>query len=336
MPATSYERGIRESKLMEKNKIREGMEDDDDMESMDSGKRMKKGSCSCDNKGSCKCKKKNKKRRDAVLTPLTVRVDIGPTGQKGKKCGNSYIPANAICRQGGAGGAVAPSAPGGGRKRLPNHGEFMKQKASLRGTKNKIKRVGEYAANTGARALALSGGVQTALGIGQSVFQIPVPNRGASKIGRGLSQIALSRSVGQVAKASKASRMGDKELKREFLKSAGRNVGYAGLAEVGGGAIEGVDRAGGAKVVGERMRRRAGRATRSAYNTARSAYNTAWQRAGGVRVTPEARKSLPGTRRKRKRKARAWNDPRGAYTTTARTIRDSIFMPGINFEQFAF
>jgi len=106
VPASLYEYGIREGGAVQKDRIREGLEDNADSCGCKHKKVRKKGSCQCEHKGMCKCKKKKRsKRRDSMLTPVTVRVDRR-VGRRGKKCGRGYIPVNAKCTRAGAGNAV--------------------------------------------------------------------------------------------------------------------------------------------------------------------------------------------------------------------------------------
>jgi len=105
MPASAYEYGVREGGPIQKNRVREGTEENSSC-GCKHKKIKKRGSCECEHKGVCKCKKKKRsKRRDAMLTPVTVRVDRR-VGRRGKKCGRGYIPVNAKCTRAGAGNAI--------------------------------------------------------------------------------------------------------------------------------------------------------------------------------------------------------------------------------------
>jgi len=172
-----------------------------------------------------------------MLTPRTVRIDIRPTNQKGKKCGNSYIPANAKCRQGSAntGPAQKPKnqnntvrKPKIGFWGLSDDPEVLnvysqgarQQLREKKGIGNKIRRVGETAAEIGGTT-AMVGGLLQAARAGFS------GNIGG--YARGFRNFQLGRGALDLSGASRASRLGKKEVSKEFLKSAGRQaaIGFA-------------------------------------------------------------------------------------------------------------
>ena len=192
------------------------------------------------------------------LTPSTVRADL--------KCGNGSISQGEKCTKGTA-QTVDPKAAA--KKEFRNlmsdpraaH-SFNKAKGSTKGIGNKVKAVGEFAARLGGGAALGAGLMQTFEG----------GMRGnLGEVSRGFRNMQLGAAATQVAAASKAGRMGKKELSKEFLKSAGRNAAIGVGQEAALGGIAGFNRTGG--LAGLKRR------TRGAYQSAR-------MRTSGMRSTP--------------------------------------------------
>jgi hypothetical protein len=125
------------------------------------------------------------------------------------------------------------------------------------------------------------------------------------QVSRGYRNMMLGSSATQLAAASKASRMGNKELANEFVKSAGRNAAMGIGQEAALGAYAGFKRTGGA--TGMRSR-------------ARAAYQNMQMRRSGVRSTPH------GT---------GWAS--SAYDRPLPGRRDSVYATGFSpeFDQLA-
>lgn len=176
-------------------------------------------------------------------------VMIGDAEREDKPCGNSYIPQNAKCNKGaGQAASKKPSARQQAAKIFSDPKEankFLKQKASTQGAGRKIMRAGEFAGRIGGATLSALGGAQLASGIATG-------NLGAAS--RGYRNVALGGSVGSLAAASKARRMGNKALSNEFLKGAGKSAATGLGQEAVLGGIAGFNRAGGKRGVSRRLR----------------------------------------------------------------------------------
>jgi hypothetical protein len=169
---------------------------------------------------------------------------------------------------------------------------FNKAKGSTKGVGNKIKAFGELAARIGGGAAIVAGAIQTSEGAMKG-------NLG--EVTRGYRNMQLGAAATQVAAASKAGRMGKKQLSKEFLKGAARNAAIGVGQEVAIGGVAGFNRSGG--MAGLRRR------TRGAY-----------QRATGMRSTPR------GT---------GWAS--GAYDRPLPGRRDAVYAEGFTpeFDQLA-
>jgi hypothetical protein len=226
------------------------------------------------------------------LTPSTVRADL--------KCGNGSISEGEKCHVGAA-QKVDPKAAGKKefstlmRDPVAAH-NFNKAKGSTKGIGNKIKVAGELAARFGAGAAVGFGALQTYQGAVRG-------NLG--EVSRGYRNMQLGAAATQVAAASKAGRMGKKELSKEFLKSAGRQVAIGVGQEAAIGAYAGFKRAGGSAGIGRNARR---------------AYQGARMRTAGMRSTPH------GT---------GWAS--SAYDRPLSGRRDSVYASGFSpdFDQLA-
>jgi hypothetical protein len=215
------------------------------------------------------------------LTPSTVRADL--------KCGNGSISEGEKCTKGAA-QKVDPKAEAKKEFRnLMNNPtaavQFNRARGSTKGVGNKIKVAGELAARLG-------GGF--ALGAGVMQLSEGAMRGNLGEVSRGYRNMQLGAAATQVAAASKAGRMGKKELSKEFLKSAGRQAAIGVGQEAAIGAYAGFKRAGGAAGVSRNARR-------------------AYQRATGMRSTPS------GT---------GWAS--SAYDRPLRGRRDSVYAAGFS------
>jgi len=163
--------------------------------------------------------------------------------------------------------------------------QFNKAKGSTKGIGNKIKVAGELAARLGGGA---------AIGAGVMQLSEGAMRGNLGEVSRGYRNMQLGAAATQVAAASKAGRMGKKELSKEFLKSAGRQAAIGVGQEAAIGAYAGFNRTGG--MAGLKRR------TRGAY-----------QRATGMRSTPS------GT---------GWAS--GAYNRPLPGRRDSVYAAGFS------
>lgn len=190
------------------------------------------------------------------LTPSTIRADL--------KCGKGSISEGEKCHVGAAQKVDPKTAAKKEFRRLMNDPvaahQFNKAKGSTKGVGNKIKRAGEFAARLG-------GGAAVGFGMMQTFEGAMRGNLGEAS--RGYRNMQLGAAAIQTAAASKAGRMGKKELSKEFLKSAARNAAIGVGQEAAIGAYAGFKRAGG--VAG---------ATRGARRT----YQAARMRAAGMRT----------------------------------------------------
>jgi len=215
------------------------------------------------------------------LTPSSVRADL--------KCGNGSISEGEKCTKGAA-QKVDPKAEAKKEFRnLMNNPtaavQFNRARGSTKGVGNKIKVAGELAARVG-------GGF--ALGAGLMQLSEGAMRGNLGEVSRGYRNMQLGAAATQVAAASKAGRMGKKELSKEFLKSAGRQAAIGVGQEAAIGAYAGFKRAGGAAGVSRNARR-------------------AYQRATGMRSTPS------GT---------GWAS--SAYDRPLRGRRDSVYAAGFS------
>jgi len=205
----------------------------------------------------------------ARLDAVAARLDL--------KCGKGAISEGEKCSKGPA-QRVNPNTAAKKEFRTlmrdPVAGNnFIRAKANTKGIGNKIKAAGELAARFGGGAAIGLGAMQTFQGAMRG-------NLG--EVSRGYRNMQLGGAAVQVASASKASRMGKKQLSREFLKSAGRNAaigvgqeaalgGYAGFQRAGG--VAGVRRSVRRAYQGTRMRTSGMRSTPSRTGWASSAYD---------------------------------------------------------------
>lgn len=228
-------------------------------------------------------------RLDAAmnLTPSTVRADL--------KCGKGAISPGEKCTKGAAQKVDPKAAAKKEFRTIMNDpraaNKFNKAKGTTQGVGNKIKAVGELAARLG-------GGAAIGYGLMQTFEGGMSGNIG--QVSRGFRNMQLGGAATQVAAASKASRLGKKELANEFLKSAGRNAAIGVGQEAALGAYAGFKRTGG--MAGLKRR------TRGAYQSAR-------MRTAGMRSTPH------GT---------GWAS--SAYDRPLRGRRDSVYAAGFSPE----
>jgi len=206
-----------------------------------------------------------------------IRARLDAAERLDLKCGNGAISEGEKCTKGTA-QKVDPQAAAKKEFRTLMRdpiaaNRFNKAKGSTKGVGNKIKATGELAARLG-------GGAAVGLGLMQTFEGAMRGNLGEAS--RGYRNMQLGASALQVAAASKASRMGKKELSKEFLKSAGRNAAIGVGQEAAIGAFAGFQRAGGAAGVrrsvrrayqGTRMRTSGMRSTPSGTGWASSAYD---------------------------------------------------------------
>lgn len=274
---------------------REGSEPDDAPKAQANRKRSAKGAkstkapmdsdCGCGGKkgascdGGCGGYVKKMDRNDA-LTPQEylaacdlgiqgrsrayIRARLDATERLDLKCGNGSISAGEKCTKGAAQQADPKAAAKKEFRSLMNNPvaahQFNKAKGSTKGVGNKIKRAGEFAARLG-------GGAAVGFGMMQTFEGAMRGNLGEAS--RGYRNMQLGAAAIQTAAASKAGRMGKKELSKEFLKSAARNAAIGVGQEAALGAYAGFKRAGGATGVGRNARR---------------AYQGARMRAAGMRT----------------------------------------------------
>jgi hypothetical protein len=273
------------------------------------------GDCGCGGKkgASCdgNCGSYAKKDRNDSLTPqeyLTacelgiqnrsrtyIRARLDATERLDLKCGKGSISEGEKCHVGPAQKVDPRAAAKKEFRTLMNDpmaaNRFNKARGSTKGIGNKIKATGELAAQIG-------GGAAVGFGLMQTFEGAMRGNLG--EVSRGYRNAQLGASALQVAAASKASRMGKKELSKEFLKSAGRNAAIGVGQEAAIGAFAGFQRTGG--LAGLRRR------TRSAYQGAR-------MRTSGMRSTPS------GT---------GWAS--SAYDRPLNGRRDSVYAAGFSPE----
>ena len=180
------------------------------------------------------------------------------------KCGNGSISEGEKCHVGAAQKVDPKAAAKKEYRRVMNDPQaahqFNKAKGNTKGLGNKIKAAGELAARLG-------GGAAVGFGAHQLVTGALQGNLGEAS--RGFRNMQLGGAAIQTAAASKAARMGKKELSKEFLKGAARTATIGLGQEAAIGAYAGFKRAGGAAGVGR---------------SARRAYQGARMRAAGMRT----------------------------------------------------
>ncbi len=224
----------------------------------------KEGCKTCDGgKKPCKCSKKDMvgrksgyadgygKKCDSIAAEFNAVMDT--EAREDKPCGNSYIPQNAKCAKGAGRAKKAATSPkdfslrqlqGSGPAVEKRRAQFYGAKATTKGIGNKIKRAGEFAANVG-------GGAAVGLGTVQAYSGLMRGNLGQAS--RGLRTMTLGASASQLAGASKASRLGNKKLAKEFSRSAGKIAAFGVGQEAALGGIAGYKRTGGSKGLRRRM-----------------------------------------------------------------------------------
>lgn len=246
------------------------------------GKKPMDAECGCKGKkgGKCdgSCGGSMRKRGDAALTPHEylnacdlgiqdrsrsyIRARLDAAQRLDLKCGAGSISKGEKCTKGAAQQVDPRAAAKQEFRTLMNNpvaaNQFNRAKASTKGVGNKIKAVGEFAARLG-------GGAAVGAGLMQTFEGAMKGNLG--EVSRGYRNMQLGAAATQVAAASKAGRMGKKQLSKEFLKSAARNAAIGVGQEAAIGGVAGFNRSGG--MAGLRRR------TRGAY-----------QRATGMRSTP--------------------------------------------------
>lgn len=160
--------------------------------------------------------------QDRSRVYIRARLDAAERMDKtgtGKKCGNSYIPAQANCTAGSGGSAPAkkqPSDKSGQRLRdITGYGvgkarareEFFTNKSgSTKGLGNKLKRGAEFAANVGSAVKLVQAANQFSKG----------------EIGRGAQSFLSASALSSTAAASRAQRQGRTALAGDFNRQAGQ------------------------------------------------------------------------------------------------------------------
>jgi hypothetical protein len=260
MPAAYKKKGSKvasdfkdQDDALEEGAVREGSAD------RVKGRRKDKTPCGCSDCKSgkaCPCSKKDAsgaKPRSDALTPQEYldACDLGIQGRsrtyirarldtatrfdlrgKGKACGASHIPSTHNCSVGTAGAAAAKPTGGGkaaARGRFekivnPKNSKEMQAGVAWQKAKGPTNTTGQKVMKAGEKAARIGGTVAVATGVARAVFGSRVGD-----INRGMAQINLGVAAHRVASASKAARMGDKNLRNEFLKSAGRQAALGGL-----------------------------------------------------------------------------------------------------------
>ena len=162
--------------------------------------------------------------QDRSRVYIRARLDAAERMDKtgtGKKCGNSYIPAQANCTAGSGGSAPAKKKPsdksgqrlrdlqGYGMEKVRARGEFYTNKTgTTKGLGNKLKRGAEFAATLGATAKMYQAGRQLAAG----------------QIGRASQSFLSGAALSSAASGSRAQRQGRTALARDFNRQAGQLV----------------------------------------------------------------------------------------------------------------
>ena len=190
------------------------------------------------------------------------RADLGGKGT-GKKCGNSHIPRAATCNKTAGGATKKPSggSSGGGPrlkdlkgfsgKKQAARANFANAKASTKGVKRKAMQVAEVAANVGSIAKFGQGYVNSLRG----------------RYGAAAQNYLSAGALGSLASSSKAARMGNRALSRDFRNQTGQLLAAKGgvglLQQAAGGGIR-------ATPQNKRRAAAAGRAVGSAYASIRN------------------------------------------------------------------
>jgi hypothetical protein len=246
----------------------------------------------------CKCSKKDMvgrrssyadgygKKCDSIAAEFNAVMDT--EARQDKPCGNSYIPQNAKCGKGA--GAAAKKSSGSNPSNYSmrqlqgaspavqaRRSSFYNAKGNTQGIGNKIKRVGEFAANAGSGAAFGAGMLQTLTGI----------ERGSlGMASRGVRNMSLGTAAASLASSSRASRLGNKGLSKSFAKQAGKAAVFGVGQEALLGAASAYKKTGGAKNLGNRMT---------------ELRRTASRRAQGVRTYQGGGgEQLPGSKKKRR------------------------------------
>ena len=173
----------------------------------------------------------------ACRLDATERLDL--------KCGKGSISEGEKCSKGSAQKAQPTlrdlrNDPYGMNK------EFWETPGSTKGIGNKIKRAGEFAANSGAALAIFAGATQIAEGVTAGNIGL---------ISRGLRNTSLGVSATSLAGASRAARQGNKKLSKEFAIEAGKIAAFGVGQEAALGAASGFKRAGGVSNVKRGARR---------------------------------------------------------------------------------
>lgn len=248
------------------------------------GKKPMDNECGCNGKkgGKCdgNCGSMKKDRADSALTPHEylaacdlgiqdrsrsyIRARLDAAERLDLKCGKGSISKGEKCTKGAATQVDPRAAAKKEFRTLMSDpiaaNRFNRAKGSTKGIGNKIKAVGELAARVG-------GGAAMGAGLMQTFEGAMKGNLG--EVSRGYRNMQLGAAATKVAAASKAGRMGKKQLSKEFLKSAAAGAAIGVGQEAAIGAVAGFNRAGGARGVA--------RGTRRAYQAAR-------MRAAGMRT----------------------------------------------------
>ena len=213
-------------------------------------------------------------------------VMISDAEREDKPCGNSYISQNEKCSKGVGKAKKAGTKPsdfslrqlqGSGPAAEKRRAEFYKAKGTTKGVGNKIKRAGEFAANVGSGA---------AIGVGATQAYAGLMSGNLGMASRGVRNVSLGASAAQLAGASKASRLGNKGLAKEFSKSAGKLAAFGVGQEAALGGIAGYKRTGGSKNLRRRM-------TQLRQTASRRAQGVRSYQGGGMEM-------LPGSKKKRR------------------------------------
>ena len=252
------------------------------------GKKPMDTECGCKGKKGAKCDGNcggaMRKRGDAALTPHEyldacdlgiqdrsrsyIRARLDAAERLDLKCGAGSISEGEKCTKGAAQKADPRAAAAKQEFRtLMNNpvaaNQFNRAKGSTKGVGNKIKAVGELAARLG-------GGAAIGAGVMQLYSGAMKGNLG--EVSRGYRNMQLGAAATQVAAASKAGRMGKKQLSKEFLKSAARNAAIGVGQEAAIGGVAGFNRSGG--MAG--LRRRTSGAYQSATGMRSTPSGTGW------------------------------------------------------------
>lgn len=216
-----------------------------------------------------------------------IRARLDATERLDLKCGAGSISPGEKCTKGSAQNVDPKAAAKKEFSKLMSDPvaahSFNKAKGTTKGIGNKIKVAGEFAARLGGGAALGAGLMQT--------FQGGMHGN-IGEVSRGFRNMQLGAAATQVAAASKAGRMGKKELSKEFLKSAGRNalIGVGQEAALGGYA--GFKRTGGAQGLRQRIRNTRQAASRRASGVRSTPHGTGWASSAYDRPLPGRRDSV--------------------------------------------